>query len=29
MSAGVGWYILGPDQQLVGPYTVSELQGEF
>ncbi|XP_057801639.1 splicing factor U2AF-associated protein 2-like [Salvia miltiorrhiza] len=26
MSTGVGWYILGQDQQLIGPYTISELQ---
>lgn len=28
MNVGVGWYILGQDQQLLGPYTVAELQGE-
>ncbi|KAH6757827.1 RNA binding family protein [Perilla frutescens var. hirtella] len=26
MSTGVGWYVLGPDQQHIGPYTISELQ---
>ncbi|XP_042039757.1 splicing factor U2AF-associated protein 2-like [Salvia splendens] len=26
MSTGVGWYVLGQDQQLIGPYTISELQ---
>lgn len=25
----VGWYILGENQQLVGPYASSELRGEF
>ncbi|KAL2558855.1 RNA binding (RRM/RBD/RNP motif) family protein [Forsythia ovata] len=29
MSNGVGWYILGQDQQLIGPYTVSELQEHY
>ncbi|KAG8380345.1 hypothetical protein BUALT_Bualt06G0005900 [Buddleja alternifolia] len=29
MSTGVGWYILGQDQQLVGPYTVAELQEHY
>lgn len=24
-----GWYILGEDQQHVGPYAFSELRGEF
>ncbi|GFP95776.1 hiv tat-specific factor 1 homolog, partial [Phtheirospermum japonicum] len=28
-STGVGWYILGLDQQLVGPYTISELQEHY
>ncbi|EYU39485.1 hypothetical protein MIMGU_mgv1a0105402mg, partial [Erythranthe guttata] len=28
-KTGVGWYILGQDQQLVGPYTVSELQEHY
>lgn len=28
-STGVGWYILGQDQELIGPYTISELQGEL
>uniref|UniRef100_A0A2K1ZDK8 GYF domain-containing protein n=1 Tax=Populus trichocarpa TaxID=3694 RepID=A0A2K1ZDK8_POPTR len=27
--AEVGWFILGEDQQQVGPYTFSELSGEF
>ena len=27
--AEVGWYILGEDQQNVGPYAFSELCGEF
>lgn len=27
--AGVGWYILGEDQQNVGPYAISELRGKF
>lgn len=27
--AEVGWYILGEDQQQVGPYVFSELCGEF
>lgn len=27
--AEVGWYILGEDQQQVGPYVFSELRGEF
>jgi len=25
----VGWYVLGEDQQQVGPYAFSELRGEF
>ncbi|PIN23196.1 Transcription elongation factor TAT-SF1 [Handroanthus impetiginosus] len=29
MITGVGWYILGQDQQLVGPYTISELQEHY
>ncbi|KAI3459105.1 hypothetical protein Pfo_015768 [Paulownia fortunei] len=29
MSTGVGWYILGQDQQLVGPYTIFELQEHY
>ncbi|CAI9754515.1 unnamed protein product [Fraxinus pennsylvanica] len=29
LSTGVGWYILGQDQQLIGPYTVSELQEHY
>ncbi|KAL3838510.1 hypothetical protein ACJIZ3_023101 [Penstemon smallii] len=29
MSSGVGWYILGQDQELVGPYTISELQEHY
>ncbi|KAL8544651.1 hypothetical protein ACS0TY_005039 [Phlomoides rotata] len=29
MSNGVGWYILGLDQELVGPYTVFELQEHY
>lgn len=29
MAAEVGWFILGEDQQQVGPYTFSELSGEF
>lgn len=29
MGTGVGWYVLGQDQQLIGPYTISELQGEL
>ncbi|KAL3653983.1 hypothetical protein CASFOL_003664 [Castilleja foliolosa] len=28
-STEVGWYILGQDQQLVGPYTISELQEHY
>ncbi|KAK6136238.1 hypothetical protein DH2020_030027 [Rehmannia glutinosa] len=28
-STAVGWYILGPDQELVGPYTISELQEHY
>ena len=27
--AEVGWFILGENQQQVGPYTFSELSGEF
>lgn len=27
--AEVGWYILGEDQQNIGPYAISELRGEF
>jgi len=27
--AEAGWYILGEDQQQVGPYVFSELRGEF
>ncbi|XP_011077112.1 splicing factor U2AF-associated protein 2 isoform X3 [Sesamum indicum] len=29
MVTGAGWYILGQDQQLIGPYTVSELQEHY
>ncbi|KAF9677006.1 hypothetical protein SADUNF_Sadunf08G0062400 [Salix dunnii] len=29
MAAEVGWFILGEDQQQVGPYTFSELSGEL
>ncbi|KAL0317547.1 UNVERIFIED_CONTAM: HIV Tat-specific factor 1 [Sesamum angustifolium] len=29
MATGAGWYILGQDQQLIGPYTVSELQEHY
>lgn len=25
----MGWYVLGEDQQQVGPYAFSELRGEF
>jgi len=25
----LGWYILGDNQEYVGPYTVAELQGEL
>lgn len=28
-GAEVGWYILGENQQNVGPYAFSELCGEF
>ncbi|CAA0814520.1 RNA binding (RRM/RBD/RNP motifs) family protein [Striga hermonthica] len=28
-STSVGWYILGLDQQLIGPYTTSELQEHY
>ncbi|XP_022854199.1 uncharacterized protein LOC111375590 isoform X2 [Olea europaea var. sylvestris] len=29
LSYGVGWYTLGQEQQLIGPYTVSELQEHY
>lgn len=28
VSNEVGWYVLGQDQQLIGPYTSAELHGE-
>ncbi|CAA2973814.1 splicing factor U2AF-associated 2 isoform X1 [Olea europaea subsp. europaea] len=29
LSTGMGWYVLGQDQQLIGPYTVTELQEHY
>ncbi|KAL8166228.1 hypothetical protein V2J09_007727, partial [Rumex salicifolius] len=29
MAAEVGWYILGEDQQHIGPYTIAELKDHF
>lgn len=28
MSFEGGWYVLGQDQQQIGPYTAAELRGE-
>ena len=27
-AAEVGWYVLGPNQESVGPYALAELQGD-